>query len=68
MCSMSLEKNVYSTVLCLGVKTRRVVLFLRSISFLQFFLVVANGGYFLLAVHRLLIAVASLIEEHRLRL
>ena len=29
-------------------------------------LVVASGGYFLTAVHRLLIAVASLVAEHRL--
>ena len=33
-----------------------------------FFLVAASGGCSLLAVHRLLIAVASLVEEHRLGL
>ena len=31
-----------------------------------FFLVAASRGYSLVAVHRLLIAVASLVAEHRL--
>ena len=42
--SMSREKNVYSAVvgaLSSGSQVKRVVLFLRSISFLQFFLVLA---------------------------
>ena len=34
--------------------------------YLDFFLVVASRGYSLVAVHRLLIAVASLVAEHRL--
>jgi len=32
----------------------------------RLFLVVVSGGYFLVAVHRLLILVASLVAEHGL--
>ena len=34
---------------------------------MQFSLIAASGGYPVVAVHRLLIAVASLIAEHRLQ-